>query len=139
MSARARHARGVTLIELVVTITIITIAVTAVVGSLMSHSVRSANRMIQQQATAIASAYLEQIVQEPWGAGLDSYNGRVDVGALDQQGNAVAGLSSYTVSVQVIQGALAGIPPPSTRLINVTVRHSNGVTVVTSGYRTKYP
>ena len=138
MSARRRSLRGVTLIELVVTITIITIAVTSVVGSLMSHSVQSANRMIQQQATAIASSYLEQIVQTPF-AGLDAYNGRNDVGALDQQGNAVAGLSAFTVSVQVIQGALAGIPAASTRLITVTVRHSNGVTVVTSGYRTNHP
>ena len=137
MKSQARFARGVTLIELVVTITIISIAVTAVVGSLMSHGVQSANRMIQQQARAIASSYLEQIVQTPF-AGLDAYNGRNDVGALDQQGSAVAGLSPYTVSVQVIQGALTGIPPASTRLINVTVSHSNGVTVVTSGYRTNY-
>ena len=138
MKSQGRCARGVTLIELVVTITIISIAVTAVVGSLMSHGVQSANRMIQQQASAIASSYLEQIVQTPF-AGLDAYNGRNDVGALDQQGNAVAGLSPYTVSVQVIQGALTGIPPASTRLINVTVRHSNGVTVVMTGYRTNHP
>ena len=68
--------------------------------------------MVQQQAIAIAQAYLDEILQR-WvvdpngtppntGRGswdtVDEYNGLVDVGAHDQYGNAIAALAAYTVT-----------------------------------------
>jgi MSHA pilin protein MshD len=142
------HSRGVTLIELVVTITIVAIAVTGVVGALAGSAAQSADRMIQQQATAIASSYLEEIMQKPFrdpnanGEGaraqfddVGDYNGLPDNVVRDQQGAAVAGLGQFQVRVQVGPGVLAGIPAAAVLLINVTVTHPSGVTVVMSGYK----
>jgi MSHA pilin protein MshD len=148
-----RRIRGVTLIELVVTITVISIAVSAVVGALSSSSMHSANRMIQQQAAAIAASYLEEIMQKPYtdpNGGTEAsrdlfdnvsdYNGLPDTVVRDQQGAAIPGLAAYRVSVQVIQGTLAGIPAGSVQLINVTVTHpTSGVSVLMSGYATNHP
>jgi MSHA pilin protein MshD len=114
---------------------------------------RSADSMLQQQAIAIAQAYLDEITQR-WvvdpngtppntGRGswdlVDEYNGLVDVGAKDQFGNAIPALSAYTVSVNVAQSAaLPGIAGAAARRIDVTVTTSPNVTVTLSGYRTNY-
>ena len=148
----ARRMRGVTLIELVVAIAVVAVAIVGVAGALSAHATHSADRMIRQQAAAIASSYLEEILQksyvDPDGVGEASrsaydnvadYNGLVNNGAQDQFGNAVAGLDQFRVSVSVGAGALGGIPAADARLIVVTVRHSTGRTVIMSGYRTRYP
>lgn len=147
-----RAHQGLSLIELVVTITIVAIALTTVVGALSSSAVRSSDRMVQQQATAIASAYLEEIMQKSFtdpnvnGEGaralyddIGDYNGLPDTVVRDQQGAAIPGLGQYQVQVQVVQGTLAAIPAAAQRLINVTVTHASGVTVTVSGYRTNHP
>lgn len=147
-----RRARGLTLIELVVTIVVIGIAVTGVVGALAGSAVQSAHRMVEQQATAIASAYLEEIMQksftDPNADGeptrdqfddVDDYNRLPDTVVRDQQGAAVPGLGQYQVAVQVTGGALPGIPAAAVELIDVTVTHTSGVTVRLSGYKTSHP
>lgn len=145
--------RGVTLIELVVAITIVAISVGGVLGAISAISSRSADAMVQLQATAIAQAYLDEILQRwvvdpngtPANTGraswdtVDAYNGLVDVGARDQYGNALAALSGYTVSVAVApSGALSGIASSAARRIDITVTHVPNVTVVLTGYRTSY-
>lgn len=148
------HARrGFTLIELIVAITIVSIAATTLLGTLAAVSSRSADVMLQQQASAIAQAYLDEILQR-WvidpngtppntGRGswdlVDQYNGLVDVGARDQFGNAVGALSAYTVRVITVQStALPGISAAAARRIDVTVSRPPNVSVVVSGYRTNY-
>ena len=148
-----RRQRGVTLIELVVAIAIVAIAVGGVLGAIAVISSRSADAMVQQQAVAIAQAYLDEILQRwvvdpngtPANTGrgswdtVDQYNGLVDVGARDQYGSAIAPLSGYTVSVAVsASGALTGIASSAARRIDVTVTHAPNVTVVLTGYRTSY-
>jgi MSHA pilin protein MshD len=149
---RHRH-RGVTLIELVIAITVVAIAVTTIMAAISAIAVRSADAMIQQQAVAIAQAYLDEILQrwvvDPNGSPpntgrgswdlVDQYNGLVDVGARDQFGNAIAALSAYTVSVSTTQSsALTGVPAASARRIDVTVTYPPTGTVTLSGYRTNY-
>jgi MSHA pilin protein MshD len=145
--------RGVTLIELIIAITIVAIAATTILGTIANVATRSADAMVQQQAIAIAQAYLEEIMQR-WvvdpngtppntGRGswdlVDNYNGLVDVGAKDQFGNAIAALSAYTVSVSVVASTgLSGVPSTAARRIDVTVTRTPGVTVTLSGYRTSY-
>jgi MSHA pilin protein MshD len=152
MSMR-RPPRGFTLIELVVAITVVAICATTLLGAIAAVASRSADAMLQQQAIAIAQAYLDEI-QQRWvvdpngsppntGRGswdlVDEYNGLVDVGAHDQFGNAVAGLSAYTVSVNVTKSsALPGIANAAARRIDVTVTTSPNVSVTLSGYRTNY-
>jgi len=145
--------RGVTLIELIIAITIVAIAATTIMGTIANVATRSADAMVQQQAIAIAQAYLEEIMQR-WvvdpngtppntGRGswdlVDNYNGLVDVGAKDQFGNAIAALSAYTVSVSVVASTgLSGVASTAARRIDVTVTRAPGVTVTLSGYRTSY-
>ena len=142
--------RGVTLIELVVVIAVVAIAVTSVLGALGAVTVRSADAMVQHQATAIAESYLEEITlkafADPDGADgegaralyddVDDYNGLADAGARDSLGNAVAGLGDYSVAAAVTGST--GLPPlPAARVlrIDVTVTHPTGTRVLLTGYR----
>ena len=58
----SRHQRGMTLIELVISIVIIGIAAAALYSAMASISGRSADPMLRQQSLAIAEAYLEEIL-----------------------------------------------------------------------------
>jgi len=143
--------RGVTLIELVMAITIVSIAATAVLAAMSAISGRSANVMVRQQAVAVAEAYLEEIllkpVANPGGTvttrstfdKVDDYNGLSDVGAHDQFGNAIPYLTGYNVNVAVSQSsALGGIAASATRRIDITVTTPTGLSVLLTGYRTNY-
>ena len=153
---RAQAFRGFTLVELVVSIAIISIAVTAVLGILSDVSARSGQNLVQAQATEIAAAYLNEVLVrsfsdpdanpvEPSRDQFDDvgdYNGLLDVGARDQFNRPIPGLSQFTVSVQVAApgaGALGAVPVPNMRRVDVTVTHPTGVRVLLSGYRTAYP
>lgn len=145
--------RGVTLIELVVAITVVAIAATTVLGAISAVATRSADAMQQQQAIAIAQAYLDEILQRwvvdpngtPANTGrgswdlVDEYNGLVDAGAHDQFGNAITGLSGYTVSITVAQSSgLTGIAAAAARRVDVNVAYGSTGSVTLSGYRTSY-
>jgi MSHA pilin protein MshD len=148
-----RQQQGVTLVELVVAIVVIAIGATSILGALAAASTRSADAMVQQQATAIAQAYLDEVLQrwivDPYGTPpntgrsswdtVDQYNGLSDSGAHDQFGNPIAALASYNVTVAVSQtSGLSGIAAANARRVDVTVTHAPGVTVTLSGYRTAY-
>lgn len=142
--------RGVTLVELVVVIAVVAIAVTSVLGALGAVTVRSADAMVQHQATAIAESYLEEITlkafADPDGADgegaralyddVDDYDGLADTGARDSLDNAVAGLGDYSVAVAVA-GSVALPPLAAARVlrIDVTVAHATGTRVLLTGYR----
>ena len=145
--------RGVTLVELVIAITIVAIAATAVMGAMSTVSTRTADAMVQQQAVSLAQAYLEEVLQRPIGDpdgvgpesgrgtwdDIDDYNGLSDAGAQDQFGNAIPALSNYNVTVAVVQTtALTGVPSTAARRVDVTVTGPAGVTVALSGYRTAF-
>lgn len=143
---------GVTLIELVISIVIVAIAASAVLGVLSRSAGRSADAMIMAQAVSIAEAYLEEIslkaYADPDGVDgeaaradfddVDDYNGLVDTGARNQFGAAIAALSRYTVSVTVgSSAALSSVPSGDALRIDVRVTYSPNVTVALSGYRTR--
>jgi MSHA pilin protein MshD len=147
-----RAQRGVTLIELVVSIVIVAIAASAVLGVLSRSAGRSADAMIMAQAVSIAEAYLEEISLKAYadpdgvdGEGsrvdfddVDDYNGLVDAGARNQFGTAIAALSRYTVAVTVgSSAALSSVPSGDALRIDVRVTYSPNVTVALSGYRTR--
>jgi len=145
-----RRTCGFTLIELLVTIVVLAIAVAGVLAGLTAVAVRSANAMISAQANAIASAYLNEVLQKPFGVNdgqvlrsqldvVDDYGGLTNIGVQDQTGTPVAALSQFTVSVGVTATALGAVPAAQAREIDVTVTHPSGVTVVLSGFRTQHP
>jgi MSHA pilin protein MshD len=144
---------GVTLVELVISIVVVSIAVSAILGVLAMLSTGSADAMIRHQAVAIGNAYLEEALLKPFndpdgadGEGsraeyddLDDYNGLDDNGAEDQFGNTLGGLSQYRVTMTVGDGTLGSLSAASeVRRIDVTVSHPAGVAMTFSGYRTNY-
>ncbi|HVY65682.1 MAG TPA: prepilin-type N-terminal cleavage/methylation domain-containing protein [Gammaproteobacteria bacterium] len=153
MSTPRARQRGVTLIELVISIVVIAIAAGAVLGVLSRSVGRSADAMVMSQAVAIAEAYMEEITLKPFADpdgvdgetvrtdfdDVDDYNGLVDVGARDQLGNAPGALSRYTVAVAVTpSSALTNVPGADAERIDVRVTYAPNVTVALTGYRTRY-
>ncbi len=162
LAARLRETSGVTLIELIISITIVGIAVT---GTLLSinRSVRSsADPLVAQQALVVAEAYLEEILLNDYydpdlGAGggicpaneasrdlydnVCDYDLLVDVGARDQDNTAIPGLGGYTISVSV-ETANANLDTlnGNTEVIRVDVNVNDAAVVdfTLSGYRTNY-
>ena len=148
----AHRERGVTLIELVISIVVVAIAASAVLGVLARTTEHSADAMIIAQAVSIAESYLEEVSLRPFddpdGADgeanradyddLDDYDGHVDAGARDQFGNAVPGLSGYTVAVSVTPSAgLTGVDAANAMRIDVRVTHAPLVDLTLTGYRTR--
>lgn len=143
---------GFTLIELVVSIVIIGIAVSAVLLPMNLTTARSADPMIQHQAVAIAEAYMEEIILRPFADpdgtdgetdrnlfdDVDDYDGLNDASTGDQSGTVIAGLESYTVTVDVVGTALNGISSANSKKVTVTVSHPSGINMTLSSYRTSY-
>lgn len=147
------NQQGVTMIELLVSIVIVSIAASGVLGVLAMTTAGSADPMIRHQAAAIAESYLEEIIlksfTDPDGVDgeaarldfddLDDYDGLADAGARDQFGNPIAGLGNYTVTVAVAaSSALTAVPAADTLRVDVTVTHGPEISFTLSGYRTRF-
>ena len=141
--------RGVTLIELIVAIAVLSIATVSILGLLSAIAVRSADTLIREEEVAIASSYLNEVLAKSFGnsgatqrslfTAVGDYNGLTDNGAHDQRGNPVSGLGQFQVAVKVTNGALAGVPAVDAVRVDITVQSPSGVVVLVSGYRTRYP
>ena len=148
-----------TLVEMVMSIAVLSVALTSIflVTSLTSRS--NADPVIVTQAAAVAEAYLEEILTrnyyDPSSPGVIcpaaeatraewdnvcDYNGMTDSGAKDQEGNAVVGLENFTVQVTVDTTATLNGLTGDTNVVRVDVRvtHSNLVDLTVSGYRTNF-
>ncbi|MEY3182532.1 MAG: biosis protein MshD [Pseudomonadota bacterium] len=148
---------GFTLVELIIAIVIISVSLTGVLLAINLGSKYSADPTVNRQASAIAQAYMDEILTKsfptsfpcpaPPGGGRSvytsvcDYQGLSDTGAKDQFGNALTGLDKYNVSVN-IDGTTAalGTLTPGTQVVRVDVTVSRNLmpTLTISGYRTKY-
>lgn len=149
----ARTMLGVTLVELIITIAILAMAATTVLG-VMSYAARgSADAMVAQQAQAVANAYLQEALSKPFNdpappdnEGLrqnfddvDDYTIVNDVGARDAANVAIPELANYNVSMTVVNtGGFGGVPVAAAMRVTVTVVHPSGLVVTATGYRTNY-
>lgn len=153
---RAPAQTGMTLVELVISIVIIGIAAAALYSAMAAIGGRSADPLLRQQSLAIAEAYLEEILLQPFldpasgsqcpsppasRAAYDNvcdYAGLADNGARDAQGQAIAALSAYRVQVQVTPQAWNGLSASDALRIDVTVTDPAGQPLLLSGYRARY-
>lgn len=153
----SQETQGFTLVELIIAIVIISVALTGTLITISLTSKYSADPMTNRQASAIAQAYMDEILTKsfppsfpcaaPPGGGRSvytsvcDYQGLSDTGAHDQYGNAITGLSSYNVAVN-IDGTTAalGTLTPGTQVVrvDVTVTRKLMPTLIVSAYRTKY-
>jgi MSHA pilin protein MshD len=144
--------RGVTLVELVVSIVVIAIAGAALMGTLAYLNGTGNTSILQVQAQSIADAYLNEITgkgfADPNGGGVEAsralydnvsdYDGLNTVVATDEFGNAAG---NFNVRVSVVPGTLGALPPlPAADVwrVDVTVGYGNGSSVVATGYRANY-
>ncbi len=170
---RASGARGVTLVELVMSIVAISVGVAGILSVMSYTTQHSADPMIRQQALFIAESYMEEILLKPFldpsspaatqvcptkeasRAAYDNicdYNGLLDNGVRDQQGNLISGLTAYNVSVSVTGDAGVALGPTASQVVNtlpntirvlridLTVTHSDipDLQIPLTGYRTHY-
>ncbi len=155
-----RRARGFTLIELVVTLVVIGIAATALLSVFTSTVRGSADPVIQQQATTIAEAYVEEILLQAFAdptapeqgaasteAGetsralfddVQDYNHLGTTQVRDQNNNPIAALAAYSVTVSVTGAALDTVPATASMRIRVTVSHPAITPITLVAYRTNY-
>lgn len=149
--------RGVTLIELVVSIVILSVAATGILMVMTQTVLSSADPMLREQATAIAQSYMEEILTQPltepdggevngpesgenratyddvW----DYHNLNNNAGARDQNDAAVSGLEGYNIAVAITSTTLGpGAGSPALR-IRITVTHDGqaGINVPVVAYR----
>lgn len=149
--------RGFTLIEIIVTIVVVGIAAVALMSVFTNTISGSADPVIQQQATTIAEAYLEEISLRSFNdpddpesgtdegeAGRAQYDDVKDYRSLgvgapaDQFGAAIPSLSDYTVTVTITNTALGSVPAADSLRIDVQVDHAAVNAITVSGFRTNY-
>jgi MSHA pilin protein MshD len=143
-----KRNRGFTLFEIIVTVVVIALAATALMSVFSSTVATSADPLLEHQATAVAEAYMEEILLKDFTPGpgntrptyddvLD-YNGLPDTVVRDQFGVAIGALSDYSISVSVVADGLNGIAAIDSLRIDITVSHALIDNVLLSGYRTNY-
>jgi len=140
MQARARIA-GFTLVEITLSIVIISMAAATLVGVMATAAQRSADVMVQTQAAAIADAYLQDVLSRnfpPAMDNVDDYN-LFHAGARDRLGNAIAGLTGYQVQVVVAPMSMGPVSAANSRLVTVTVTGPTGTRTLLSGYKMRHP
>lgn len=148
--SNSRRMAGVTLVELIVAIVIVGIALAGLVAAYNRASVASADPVVTQQMLAIAESMMEEVMLKPFassggaaGATRAQYDDINDYAnytlqpVTDADGNAIAGLGRYRVSVAIdpVAEALPGVAAEHARRINVTVSHGSE-SLTLSGWRT---
>lgn len=149
MATKPGKQSGITLIELILSMVIISIAVTGIFSVITLTVSHSADPVVEHQAIAIAEAYLEEIllqaVIDPDGSNVGEtrasfdnvadYNGLNDIGAHDHQGTPLSSLSSYNIAVAVVDATVATL---ATKKVTVTVSGPGVSGLVLVGYKFDY-
>ncbi len=150
-----KQSAGVTLIELIISMVIISIAVTGIMMLFAATMRSSADPMIRAQALAIAQSYMDEILMQAYSAdgataGRANYNEVEDYNAIvsgspieDQFGNPINALSAYSIEVNVTlcNSGICNNPFNSVNAKKITLSVSHpalGSPVPLVAYRTDY-
>lgn len=147
MTAPPKNQRGLTLVELILSMVIISIALMGILSVMNLTIKHSADPMVQHQAVAIAESYLEEILLQAYSGGssvqrgdyddVSDYDGLSDAGVHDQNGDSVSGLSQYTVTVSV-SSPMTLTDGVNAKKITVAVTGPNAINLSLIGYKTDY-
>jgi MSHA pilin protein MshD len=143
------YQTGVTLVELILSMVIISIALTGIFSVINLTVSHSADPIVEHQALAIAESYLEEILlqafTDPNGteAGetrasyddVSDYSGLSHADVQNQQGGPVSLLSAYKVSVAVVDQTVVGL---AAKEITVTVSGPGVSGLALVGYKFNY-
>ncbi len=151
MTVRLNCQKGVTLIELILSMVIISIALVGIFSVINLTVSHSADPVVNYQAIAIAESYMDEILlqsyTDPDGSetgetrasfdDVSDYNGLNDVGAHNQQGVLISNLARYTVAV-VVSAPLALTGGVSAKKIVVTISGLGLPGLALVGYKANY-
>ncbi|CAN7384405.1 prepilin-type N-terminal cleavage/methylation domain-containing protein [Pseudoduganella sp. LjRoot289] len=152
-----KRQSGVTLVELIIAMVIVSISLTAVVQIFVVNSVASADPMITKQMRSVAEGLMEEIQRQPFKSepngtpmapcardsfnDIADYNGYTQASVCDIEGTSL-GLADMGVSVSVTPGAQAGAPfpgVPAADVLQIAVVVTQGSqTFRLVGWRTDY-
>jgi MSHA pilin protein MshD len=132
--------RGVTLVELVISMAVAGVIISGIWGVWATLSKRSADPMAARQTLAIAQSLLREIELQPLPgtavaasapgrigyASIMDYNGLSLTGIQDAEGLAIPGLEGYSAAISVAPTALSGIPQNQGWWIEVIVTGPDG-------------
>ncbi len=147
---RRSNQRGMTLIELVISIVILAICAAALYSATASITGRSADPLLRQQSLAIAEAYLEEILTQSFAdpdglsdCGRSCFDNVADYNGLneaphDARNTALAALSAYRVQVDVSAQAWNGLPASDVWRVQISVTDPAGQTLQLDGYKVNY-
>jgi MSHA pilin protein MshD len=141
---------GFALVEAVIAITIVSIAAVTIMAQISQANVQSGRSLVQTEAVFFANAYLNEIVARPFDDpdgvdgeaarrfydDVDDYNGLINVGARDGNGNLIPGGNRYTVRVSVANSnVLPGVAAADALLVTVTVTDPVGANMLVNAIR----
>lgn len=154
----SKRMAGVTLVELIIAIVIAGVALAGLAAAFTRANRASSDPAVTQQMLAIAESMMEEVLLKPFDPVPDEvaaptraqYNdvrdfdtndtdnapGYASTGIRNIDGDAIAGLESYSVSVRVNQVALDGVPNGEALRVLVTVGHGDRQLVL-NGWRTR--
>lgn len=156
-----RYQLGVSLIEAVMFIVIVSVALAVVLKAFDIANQGSADPLLRRQSLAIAQSLLDEIGYQPFGdastddvaqggfAGpytsanrqrfddVDDYNGFSMSGIRSLDNTELIDLNNYQVIVTVAAAAFGSVPSSDGKRITVTVTDPSGAQLTLDGYRAK--
>jgi MSHA pilin protein MshD len=151
-----RHQFGMTLIELIVAIVILSVGLTGVLMAFITTVKSSAAPMLTKQMSAIADGMMEEVLLKQFSVATNAvpanscardtfndvrdYNGYSTANVCDISGVAIAALTGYGVRVSVIEpiaSPMTGVPAADVLVIKIDVTQG-GSTYSLTGWRTNY-
>ncbi|AOY88875.1 MSHA biogenesis protein MshD [Marinobacter salinus] len=162
----SRAEQGATLVELVITIVIISVAIAGVVGAFSLITGRSADPLNQTRAIELAQLYMDEILTRKYDdstsqggvpkysgacniqteAGetratfddVDDYDGLIDSPPRSAEG-ALTGYNGFSVSISVVcAGAEVGLPASEAKRIDLDITAPGNQSFVLSAYRANF-
>jgi MSHA pilin protein MshD len=144
-------SRGFTLLEIIVFIVVVSVGVTGILMVMNTTTKSSADPMVRKQTLEVTESLLEEILLKEYAkpaggstSGLrkdfdcvDDYNGYSSATAVDIQGNAIAGLSGYSITPAVSVALSADLTGVTAKKVIVSVTGPQGV-ITLMGYRSNY-
>ncbi|PAV27305.1 MSHA biogenesis protein MshD [Tamilnaduibacter salinus] len=159
------NQRGVTLVELVMTIVIISLGVAGVVSAFALIGGRSADPLFQTRSVALSQLYMDEIMGQRYAEGtpvggvpkangcainteegsredyddVDDYNAIDNQAPADAEGTALDGYDGFRVSIRVeCAGGDVGLPGDDAKRIRLTVTAPADQRFVFSAYRANF-